>query len=433
MRRLTTTLALATLAATILTAAPSSIGPAEAHSHDGASPTITPTVTCDDDSMTIAVQIDGVLPEQEVRLHDWTLSGGGYEQIVGPSQLEERTVPVLRTLRVWVTVDGETRYDSGDLYRGANAGACGLAALPVGVAIDVTDGTSCVEGAARYAVTVSAGQRLTYSWAADGASTIETLQLSGTETLTWDVPLGAMFRFRLYDQHDRPTYDTGELIAVADEDCQGSAEPSLAASLELVCTDGELHALASVTNDGNVPVDARATTSIDGDEGEVAMLALLAPGDVRVLDPFPVPGGATVEVRAQQVEGDWNDTLDEVEVTAPTTCAVADPDPDPEPQPDPGDEIPPPGGDGGPATPTTPGDGTTSPPPGAGSGSPFAPIRDQVTGPIVARPVVEADARGRQTLPRTGGPADRTLAPAAALLALGGALVAMSRRARRTA
>lgn len=417
-RRLTTALSLALLAAALVSADPLAIAPAAADSHEEATtPTITPTVSCDDDSMTIAVQIDGTQPGQDVRLHDWTLSGGGYEAITSPSQLEERTVPVLRTLRVWVTVDGETRYDSGDLYRGSNPGACGLTALPVGTAIDVADTSVCVDGAARYSVTVSAGQQLTYAWMADGTSTIETLLLSGEETLTWDVPLGSSFRFRLYDQHGRPTFDSGQLIAVVDDDCRGSAEPSLDASLDFACTDGALHAAITVRNDGNVPVDARIAVSTDSDE-EDDVYAVLAPGDVVDLPPFAVPGGALVEISAQHMDGDGSSTLDQVEGVAPTPCAVEqDPGSGPD-DPGPGD----PSGPSAPGSPESPDPGPTTP--FVPSGPLAAPVAD---GPALE---VAATAARRDTLPRTGGGADRAVAHAAGLAALGAALLAASRRQR---
>ncbi|MGV3759343.1 MAG: hypothetical protein ACO1PW_07330 [Actinomycetota bacterium] len=369
----------------------------------GDPPTVSHSVVCQAGTMTITVVVENAdLASLDYVSYTNGRNEGTSRVLTDPDTFTE-SGPAMRPIRMWVTHEGATVYDTGELYL-AEDGTCGVPTPPLGQGITWDVSSACTATGVRVTLDVDTDQVLRRSWSIEDESWNETQDYDGPAQHVYDVPLGHRFSATLADQWNRLLHSMPLFVATDTITCMATPVIDAAGVVEIECRDGQPWASVGATSVGNTLIDpdvywdVEETTYYGQDEAGPQHFDDILPGDTRWFDHGPVPFGAFVEVGVyltERGETVWADA------TAPTSCPTEAPTSDDDPP-------------GQPATP--PPDPTTGRPGGSGA----APVE-----------VAGTDA-SRSALPRTGLGLGLASGAGVLLLAAGQALLTASRR-RRTA
>lgn len=362
----------------------------------GDPPTVSHSVVCQAGLMTITVVVENV----DLASFDYVnFSNGrnsGASRVLTDPQTFTQSGPAMRPIRMWVSHEGATVYDTGEIYL-AEDGTCGVPTPPLGEGITWDLASSCIASGARFTLDIDAQQVVKRTWTQGEVSLSASQLYSGPAQHLFDVPVGDEFRLELADAWNRSLLSTAPVVATSEGACTAAPQPQLAPAVDVGCVDGKPWAAVGVHNIGNATIDGDISWTVDGQDPatdpDEDHFDLIVPGEIRWYDLGEVPPGVVVDVGAgiDAYGFEW------VDDTTPTDCTEESP--------------PAPGGPTG---------SSDVPVPTAGPGAAPAP-----TAPATA---VAGASEARTSLPRTGLGLAAAGGFAVVLLAGGQALLALSRR-----
>ena len=140
-RRLATALSALVIALTgAATTGPASAAP-------GDPPTVSHSVVCQAGTMTITVVVENVDLASLDYLHFTNGRNSGTSRVLTDPQTFTQSGPAMRPLRMWVSHEGATVFDTGELYL-AEDGTCGAPTPPLGSGITWDLTSSCTSSGA---------------------------------------------------------------------------------------------------------------------------------------------------------------------------------------------------------------------------------------------------------------------------------------------
>lgn len=214
---------------------------------------VTPTISCDADSMTISVALANKGSHVVGIGHQEGPAGGGSWAMIQDPEVRSITVPFNRLAHLWVEVDDTIAYDSGELY--ATADGCGQAVPPVGQEVKVVSDQECADDLSTltYRATVTADQEIGWFWSVEGlGNDVGSVDVAGTKVFEKAIPAGATYRLTLSDFLGREVFDSGELLATVDS---AACAPT---------TTTQVEEPTSATTGGATPVPAAPAPAVNG-------------------------------------------------------------------------------------------------------------------------------------------------------------------------